>query len=89
MDVSWVENNRQGLSIRRSTVEGQSVSHRMFEDLFNGSFLGSKKIDAADIEALYKETGVLDGDEMIIVHAQEYAVKPERPEPKRRKRSAF
>ncbi len=85
-DESWTKNNRGGLSIRRATVEGQSVSHRMFEDLFNGSFLGSNRLAVVDIEELYKKTGVLDGDESIIIHAQEYAVMPEKLKPKRRKR---
>jgi len=49
---------------------------------------GNDKFPAADLEALYKKTGLLDSDECIILHAQEYMAKPEKPAAKRRKSEA-
>lgn len=79
VERSWVDNNRGGRSLRKRAVAGQSVSHRMFESLFNDSLLGSARLDVARLEELYKKTGILDSDESIILHAQEYSVETERP----------
>jgi hypothetical protein len=87
-DVSWATNNRGGVSLFKANDEGQSVARSIFEDLFSNSLLGSIKFPAAKLEELYRATGILEGDESIILHAQEYALKAEKPKPKKRKREA-
>jgi hypothetical protein len=74
------------LSIRKPDVEGQAVTHRIFEDLFSSSLLGSAMYPVVKLEALYKKTGILESEESIVLHAQEYWVKPEKPAPNPKKR---
>jgi hypothetical protein len=85
VNESWDTNSKGGQSLRRAKVESQSVSHRIFEDLFYNNFIGSNKFPVEQLELLYRKTGILDNKESIILHAQEYAIKPENPTARRRK----
>ena len=75
-DASWVKNERDGLSIRRANVEGRSVSHLLFEDLFANAFVGSDIMPVAELEELYRASGLLEEGDNIVIHAQEIRYRP-------------
>jgi len=52
-------------------IRQNSLSHKVFEELFNYGQVGSRWLDYADAEKLYKEHKILDDDERIILHVQE------------------
>jgi hypothetical protein len=56
----------------RSAIESQSVSHAIFEYLFLSSHLGSRKLEWKTLEKYYREWGILDREETIILHMQDF-----------------
>jgi len=46
----------------------------VFEELFNANMLGSKWLTYEELEKLYREHKILEADEHIIIHAQEFGV---------------
>jgi hypothetical protein len=72
VDNCWEDNARGGRSLRREAVNGQSISHELFEKLFNARMLGSREITWAELERLYRTIQIFDQDETVVIHAQEY-----------------
>ena len=72
VDDNWEANQNKGRSLRRSSLEDRSLSHRLFQELFNNRMAGSKEIPASRLEELYKAFKVLESDESVLVHAQEF-----------------
>jgi hypothetical protein len=68
---AWELNRNGGKSLRRENVEDRSISHRIFLELFNARMLGSRQTSWDDLQALYKQHSILEGDDNIIVHVQE------------------
>lgn len=64
-----------GMVIERNTIRDQSVSHKIFEELFNHNMLGSHWMHYQELENLYQQYQVLNAQERIIIHAQEYSKK--------------
>ena len=71
---SWEDTGRGGRKIVKNRIRSSSVSHKVFEELFNAGLLGSRWFTYDEIKRLYKEHGVLDTDERILLHAQEFDV---------------
>jgi hypothetical protein len=44
VNFSWTDTGKDGKALKRATAEGNAVSHRVFEELFNCSLLGTKKL---------------------------------------------
>jgi hypothetical protein len=84
-DKSWVKNERDGMSIRRANVEARSVSHHLFEDLFASAFVGSDIMPVAELEELYRKSGLLEEGDTIVIHVQEYENVPADQPPKQKR----
>lgn len=77
-NAKWTVNRNGGSSIYKTSVDKFSVDHGLFEDLFYKAFLGSNWLQAEELESVYKSTGVLDDEEFLVFHAQEYVHKEEK-----------
>ena len=74
VEASWETNQNQGRSVRKPQLEDRSLSHRVFEELFNCRMVGSKEVKWDDLETIYKELMIFEHDESIILHAQEFDI---------------
>jgi hypothetical protein len=59
-------------TLRARDLRGRALSGRVFEELFSQSLAGSRWLPYADVEKLYSQHGVIDLEERILVHAQEF-----------------
>lgn len=82
---SWRDTGRGGKALDRSAIAGQSVSHAIFEYLFVCSHLGSRELEWDILEKYYRNWGILEREETIILHMQEYRDR-DRQRPRRRTR---
>lgn len=71
---SWSITERGAKVLTRDAIERQSVSHAVFEYLFSTSLLGSRELEWSMLEKYYEEWGLLDGDDRLVLHAQEFSV---------------
>jgi hypothetical protein len=71
---SWTVTSKGGKMLESKIIRGESVTHRVFEELFNNGMLGSRWLTYPEIEALYQGTGILDGTDQIRIHAQEFGI---------------
>ena len=74
VERSWQDTVRGGQKIERKYFRSEAVTHRVFEELFNANMLGSKWLTYEELEKLYREHKILEADEHIIIHAQEFGV---------------
>ena len=70
---SWTTTDRGAKVLPRPKIEPQSVSHAIFEYLFVCSLLGSREIAWEEMEKYYKDWGLLEEDDRIVLHAQEFS----------------
>jgi hypothetical protein len=68
--------SRGGDVLLRKNFRSEAISHKVFEELFNTNMLGSRWLRYDEIEDLYRKHRILDSDERIILHAQEFGVRP-------------
>lgn len=61
-----------GKYIDRKKVRSESLSHKVFEEAFNINMLGSRWLTYDEVEALYKHHKILEPDQRIVLHAQEF-----------------
>lgn len=66
------ETGRGNRKIESKRIRGESVSHKVFEELFNVSILGSRWLTYQEIEKLYRDHKILKPEDRIVLHAQEY-----------------
>lgn len=59
-----------GKSVNPNTMEGEIVSHRIFEDLFNAGNIGSRWLNHQEVEDLYREHGLLDAKGKVSMQVQ-------------------
>jgi hypothetical protein len=69
---SWTQTKRGATVMMREAIENQSLSHEIFAYLFVCTFLGSREISAQELEKYYHHLGILELEERIILHAQEF-----------------
>ena len=62
------ENNNKYLTLDK--VKKSSLSHNVFEEVFNAEMLGSRWLSYEEVETLYREHHILDDSEKIIIYAQ-------------------
>jgi hypothetical protein len=72
---AWEETGRGGSKIGKNRIRSQSLSHRVFEEMFNVGLLGSRWLSYAEIEELYRKHGILSQRERIVLHAQEFGIR--------------
>lgn len=53
-------------------IRSEAITHRVFEEVFNINMLGSRWLTYDELEKLYHDTNILEPDEHIIIHAQEF-----------------
>jgi hypothetical protein len=70
----WQDTKKQGKSISSKTFRSESVTHRLFEELFNTNMLGSRWLTYDELEKLYQEHRILATDERIMIHAQDFGI---------------
>jgi hypothetical protein len=68
---SWEENRNKGKSLRRSRIEDRAVPHTVLGELFTKRLMGSKAISWKQLELIYKETGIFEDDDAVLLHTQE------------------
>lgn len=71
---SWDNTGRGGKKIERKNVRSESLSHKVFEELFNTNMLGSMWLTYNEIDELYKKHKILDRHESVVIHAQEFSL---------------
>ena len=57
--------------LRGSDIMNESLSHKVFEEMFNKNMLGSRWLKYKELEDLYHSSSVLEPNENIIIHVQE------------------
>jgi hypothetical protein len=65
---------RGGKKISRKNIRSECITHKVFEELFNTNMLGSRWLTYDEMEELYIKHGILESDERIILHAQEFGL---------------
>lgn len=60
----------RGEIVNPDTMEGELVTHRIFEDLFNAGNIGSRWFSPADVEELYRKHNLLDNIGKVIIQVQ-------------------
>jgi hypothetical protein len=68
------DTNRGNKKIDSKTIRSESVTHKIFEEMFNSNMLGSRWLNYDEIEGLYRTHGILEPSERIVVHAQEFGL---------------
>lgn len=68
----WQDTGRGHQKLTSTAIRGQAVTHRLFEELFNNNMLGSRWLTYTELEDIYRETKILDPDERVIIHAQQF-----------------
>jgi hypothetical protein len=59
-----------GEEISQNTLQGEAISFRVFEELFNTNILGSSWLTYHDIERIYQQHKVLEPEDTVAVHIQ-------------------
>lgn len=72
VEKGWTEGPRGGKRIESKTIRSETVTHKVFEELFNSNMLGSRYFTYEELEEIYKEAKIMDSSERIIIHAQEF-----------------
>ena len=72
--LSWRE--RGDVSINKSEIRTATLTHELFEHLFNKSFIGSRWLREEELEAFYRINGILEPDESIKIYAREIINNP-------------
>jgi hypothetical protein len=61
-------------AVRRESLTGRSLSSRVFEELFSQGTTGSRWLPYHKVEMLYHRHNIINANERIIIHAQEFKV---------------
>jgi hypothetical protein len=64
--------------IDKKYIRHQTLTHKIFEHLFNRALIGSKWLDETEVERLYKENGIIDSDDTVKIYAREICGKNDR-----------
>jgi hypothetical protein len=60
--------------IEKEKIRNQSLSHKVFEEIFNSNMLGSRWLLYDDVEKLYRDHRIIEPEETIVIHAQEFSL---------------
>lgn len=59
-------------TLEYENIREVSLSHQMFEELFNQGKIGSRNLSLSDLAELYKDSSILSRKDSLILYAQEY-----------------
>jgi hypothetical protein len=71
LNESWQTNQAGGKSVRRDQINGRSLSHRTFGELFDYCMVGSKEITFDQMTTMYHSFGILENQDKVVVHFQD------------------
>ncbi len=73
---AWEPTNYEGdgEKIEKKRIRSESLSHRVFEEMFNTNMIGSRWLTYDEIEQLYRDHKILQHNEKIVLHAQEFGI---------------
>jgi hypothetical protein len=60
----------QGKNLNQENTDGQIVTHRTFEDLFNAGTIGSRWLSSAEVEELYRKHKLIGEKDKVTMHIQ-------------------
>lgn len=66
-----------GNKIEKRQIRHSTLTHEVFENLFNHSFIGSRWIDLPDIEAFYRDKKIIEDQQSLKLYAKEIIGKRE------------
>ncbi|MGE5443708.1 MAG: hypothetical protein ACM3SR_03800 [Ignavibacteriales bacterium] len=55
-------------------IRSESVTHKVFEEIFNSGMLGSRWLKYEEVEDLYRNHKLFESSEKVIIHAQEFGL---------------
>lgn len=55
-----------------SAIRGRSLSHEVFENLFNSGKIGSRPFNYPELEDLYSKFQIIENPDRVIIYSQEY-----------------
>lgn len=67
--LAW--RNRGDISINKKEIRTATLTHEIFEGLFNKSFIGSRWLTEEELERFYRSNEILESDESIKIYARE------------------
>jgi len=71
---AWKDTGRGGKKIESKDIRSESLSHKVFEEVFNTNMLGSRWLTYDEVEELYRKHKILQPNERIVLHAQEFGL---------------
>ncbi len=72
--ASTVSTNQGGEKIERKIIRSESISHKVFEEMFNVRILGTRWLTYDELWSLYSEHNILRPEEKVIIHGQEFGL---------------
>lgn len=60
-----------GNKIEKNQIRHSTLTHEVFENLFNHGFIGSRWLSVSEVEQFYRERKVLDNDQSLKLYAKE------------------
>lgn len=69
---AWEETRQGGKKIDKKKIRSESLTHKVFEEVYNTNMLGSKWLTYEEVTALYKKHKILNSTESVTIHAQEF-----------------
>jgi hypothetical protein len=72
VEQSWKETQRDGAKLEAHEIQSTAVSHRIFDELFNSSQIGSRWLTTHELQDFYKRNEVFGSAERVVLHAQNY-----------------
>jgi hypothetical protein len=63
--------SENGNKIEKSQIRHATLTHEVFENLFNHSFIGSRWISMTEVEEFYRDKKILESDQFIKLYAKE------------------
>ncbi len=71
---SWEDTGRGGKKLESKNVRSESLTHKVFEEVFNTNMLGSRWLTYTEIDDLYRKHKILESSESVVIHAQEFGI---------------
>lgn len=69
---SFTETNQGGKKIERKTIRSEALSQKVFEEILNANMLGSRWFTYDEIQKFYTDHKLLDSQDKVILHVQEF-----------------
>lgn len=70
----WEKGSRGGTKLTYKGIKEASLTGEVFEVLFNSGKVGSREFSSYDIDQFYKENGIFERNERIVIHVREHVL---------------